>query len=735
MSSLFEELKRRNVFRVGVAYVVLGWLVIQITETVAPALLLPDWTLSMVIWLGVVGFPFALLFAWAFELTPEGLKRTEDVTPEESVTSHTGQRLTYITFGLMAAVIAMLLAERAGWFGTVDDLPDETHIAVAGESNASNAAQDTLDSIAVLPFVNLSPDQENQHFGDGLAEELLNQLAAIESLRVAARTSSFYFRDKDPTIAEVAVALNVDTVLEGSIQRAGNTIRVVAQLIRASDSAHLWSGKYDRPLDDYFEVQDDIAGHIMQALLPHLDAGEVPASSRQTQISPALFERFLSARQRFYDWTQPAFIEAHEEFLAITEAAPDFARAWAWLARSWLSVSQISGGEVLDEVAFRNARDAIDRALSLDPGDALAYLALGLLERNSNRYEAAEAAFRKSMELDPQLVEAKVTLQQQLAFAGREAEALMLLEEARRIDPLHPEVLWSLAHLYNLKEDYREAFAALEQLYAISAEQGVAMEEHFYSDNDDLAREVNLIEYVAREQPVLGDDSSRAWNAWSLMGYGLYDHPLIAGTFFEPLSLIARGQREAGEVMFAKRGQEWPPNSMTLFIRALTHYALGNYETTRDILQQQWDRSGHRFGVMFHPRHAHLLHNVLTRLGDANESEAMRVALQQDLQAASPLHLGRLRWFKAYYYAFSEDSDRSLDLLSAMVDGGYTGDRTLGSVEAELWPLHGDARFKRLVQRMDENRDAALAELQRLRHSGMTASELRADYLERKNVL
>ena len=332
MASFFTELKRRNVFRVGVAYCVLGWLVIQITDTVAPALRLPDWTLTVVTFFGVIGLPFALLFAWAFELTPEGIKRTEDVSPDESVTRDTGRWLTRVTFALMAAVIVILLVDRQGLFK-------------ANEATAPEVAVDEqLDSIAVLPFVNMSSDRENQFFGDGLAEEILNQLAAIDELRVAARTSSFYFRDKDPTIAEVAEALNVDAVLEGAVQRAGNTIRVVAQLIRASDSAHLWSSKYDRPLDDYFEVQDDIANHIMRAMRPHLAVEQTSASKHETLISPEVFEQLALAKKQYYDEALDNMPHLRKQFAEVTRAAPDYAPGALALV--------VAGDELADFIQF-----------------------------------------------------------------------------------------------------------------------------------------------------------------------------------------------------------------------------------------------------------------------------------------------------------------------------------------------------------------------------------------------
>ncbi len=233
--SLFDELKRRNVFRVGIAYLVLGWVLLQVVDVVVPILVLPDWVARLVLLLLGIGFPVVLVFAWAFELTPEGVKREKDVDRSQSITSTTGRKLDYTIIGILAVAVVLLVLERQKG---PDTLSSGT-VSVAGGRSAAelppataaeeNAAAEK--SIAVLPFINMSDDAGNEYFSDGISEELLNVLVRVEGLRVPSRTSSFTFKDSNKKIADIGKELNVDHVLEGSVRKAGDRIRVTAQLI------------------------------------------------------------------------------------------------------------------------------------------------------------------------------------------------------------------------------------------------------------------------------------------------------------------------------------------------------------------------------------------------------------------------------------------------------------------------------------------------------------------------
>jgi TolB-like protein len=264
--SLFAELRRRNVFRVGAAYAVVAWLIIEVADTILPRLGVPDWSVTFVIVALMLGFPVAMLLSWAYELTPAGVKRSDAVSPEDSVAPATGRRIDRVVIVALAAVIALLLgarfwpgAERAGTPTLVDQAPAVANAAAAQAS------------VAVLPFVAMSRGPDDEYFADGLTEELLNSLAALPDLLVTARTSSFHFKGRDVPIPEVARTLGVGHVVEGSVRRSGEKLRITAQLIRARDGFHLWSETYDRELSDVFAVQLDIAHNIAEALDVVLD--------------------------------------------------------------------------------------------------------------------------------------------------------------------------------------------------------------------------------------------------------------------------------------------------------------------------------------------------------------------------------------------------------------------------------------------------------------------------------
>ncbi len=241
--SLFAELKRRNVFRVGVAYAVAAWLLIQVTDIMVPTLGLPEWIGKATIFLLIIGFVPAIIFAWAFELTPEGIKREKDVDRSQSITAQTGRKLNYAITALLALAVVYLLMDK---FSPAEPGADSGPVTAAVDSTAEPV--ENLKSIAVLPFVNMSDDAANEYFSDGISEEILNALAKVKDLKVAGRTSSFAFKGENQDLRRIGEALGVKHILEGSVRKAGNTVRITAQLVQVDDGFHLWSDTYDREL-------------------------------------------------------------------------------------------------------------------------------------------------------------------------------------------------------------------------------------------------------------------------------------------------------------------------------------------------------------------------------------------------------------------------------------------------------------------------------------------------------
>lgn len=320
--SLFKELKRRNVFRVAAAYAVVGWLLIEVSDTVFPRLGLPDWTVTFVIAVVLIGFPLALFLAWAYELTPEGVKRTEDVPEERSIVRTTGQKLNYLIIAGLAATLGYFVWESR----------------IAGSDDSGGASGEVAEvisdkSVAVLPFVNLSAGEEQEYFADGLSEEILNSLARLPELKVTSRTSSFHFKGRDVPIQQIAETLKVSHIVEGSVRRAEDQLRVTAQLVRAEDGFHLWSEIYDRPANDVFEVQEDIAENVATALDIFLDDARRSAMFAAGTRNVAAFEAFLKGRL-LYDRGHRVFSpedrwEANRYFEEAIRLDPAFSAAYS----------------------------------------------------------------------------------------------------------------------------------------------------------------------------------------------------------------------------------------------------------------------------------------------------------------------------------------------------------------------------------------------------------------------
>jgi TolB-like protein len=362
--SLFSELKRRNVIRVGIAYVVVAWLIAQVADLALDAFNAPDWVMQTILLLLALGLPLAVFFAWAFELTPDGIKKEKDVDRSASITRSGGRKLNALIVAVLIAAVGLLLAERSL-------LRPETAVMPAAE----RAATETTRSVAVLPFVNMSSDKENEYFADGLAEELLNQLAQIPDLQVAGRTSSFSFKDKNEDLRTIGSKLGVAHVLEGSVRRQGDKVRVTAQLIRAEDGYHLWSNSYDKTMDDVFVIQDDIAANVAAALKIVLDESSWQRMQQAGVRNVDAFVEFqkgqeLSALAHGGSDLMEMLRKGNVHFDKAIEFVPDFAAAY-WHKSDYFGhvLLEASSSDEEREAALRDLREVLDAAFRLS-GDS-----------------------------------------------------------------------------------------------------------------------------------------------------------------------------------------------------------------------------------------------------------------------------------------------------------------------------------------------------------------------------
>jgi TolB-like protein/Tfp pilus assembly protein PilF len=426
LGKLIEELKRRNVIRVGIAYLVATWVLLQIADLVLENIGAPDWVMQSLMLVLALGFPPVLLFAWAFELTPEGIKRERDVVRDQSITRRTGHKLDRVTIGLLIVVVVLVVAERM-MPAAEKPQPPPAAAAVAEKS------------IAVLAFEDLSPEGDQEYFAEGISEEILNVLAQIPDLKVAGRTSSFAFKGQKRDLREIGEVLEVAHILEGSVRTSGERIRVTAQLVKAEDGFHLFSKNYDRKLTDVFEVQDDIAREISTVLRSAI-LGEQPVE-KTTPIPVEAYEKYLQARQ----WIHSRDRNLMEEAVVLLNEAlvidPNYAPALAQKALAIMLLSNADGayGDIPADVALRDSRPLIDKALEYAPELAEAHAILGLWYSNGSRTgsEQAIAALRRSLAINPTNANANNWLASELAGAEHFKETRRLYEAVVERDPLY----------------------------------------------------------------------------------------------------------------------------------------------------------------------------------------------------------------------------------------------------------------------------------------------------------
>lgn len=397
------ELKRRNVVRVGIAYVVIGWLLAQVAEFAFENFGAPDWVLKTFIVLLLLGLPLALFFAWAFELTPEGLKREKDVDRSKSMTRITGRKLDFLIIGALVLALGYFVWERRS---LVEQVDSSVQTQATKPDEDAQTDMTTERSIAVLPFVAMSASQDDEFFADGLSEELLNVLAKIEGLKVAGRTSSFYYKGKNEDLRTIANALGVTHILEGSVRRSGNQIRVTAQLIQADDGFHLWSETYNRADGDTFVIQDDISSNVARQLKAQIlgtQARPAVASEQDVEAQNA----YLIAQAALARRSLPDVRRARDLFAQASVLDPDNPRYLAGFATA-VSLQYWNFRDISSDEAVSEAGAAIEKALGLEEPSADTLAVAGLVEElralTGNDEKAKQRAldyYRLAVQKDP----------------------------------------------------------------------------------------------------------------------------------------------------------------------------------------------------------------------------------------------------------------------------------------------------------------------------------------------
>jgi len=572
--TIFAELKRRNVFRVAIAYVVASWVLIQIIDVVSPVFEIPEWAPKLIFVLLAIGLVPALVFAWAFELTPEGIKKDSEVDRSASVAHETGRKLNYVITGFLFVAVSLLLVERQ--FRPVVVENPEAVSAIVEETGNEN-------SIAVLPFVNMSSDAEQEFFSDGITEEILNALASVQELKVAGRTSSFAFKGQNDDLRRIGEALGVENILEGSVRKAGGMVRITAQLIQVDSGFHLWSETYDRELTDVFAIQDEIANEILKQLRSKLLPDDVLVTSAQ-RTSPAVYELYLQAKQRIYTRIREEIETAVDELDEAIQLDQEYAPSFAQRGIATMLLSDQQYGTIPDDEANRRAKRYLDQALKLDPDLAEGWAGLGLYYDNGARdTEASIEALVKALSINPNLIDASNWLQAALVAAGDISGAVKILEEITDRDPLYRPAFSNAILGFSTVGQQEKTDALLQRIEA------------FNPDNPDLllARGINYLltgrsgeglQQLERRRDLGGMSGvAKIFLGVGLMRTGQFERATTEGSpIFQPQALYATGRADEAFDLARDQAREGNPGSFFgLLVRANRDQELVDYVEER----------------------------------------------------------------------------------------------------------------------------------------------------------
>ncbi len=573
MPSLISELKRRNVFRVGAAYVLVSWLVAQAGDLLADNLVLPEWFMPMLLAMLALGLPIALFLAWAFELTPQGVKKTEEVDRDESITPSTGRRLNYFIIAALALAVVLLLADRFR----------EPTAATESIGDGGKVVASLEKSIAVLPFSNLSTDTSADSFVAGLHDDLLTQLSKINELKVISRTSVLRYADTVHNIKDIAGELGVATVMEGGVQRAGDRVRLNVQLIDAATDEHIWAETYDRVLTtaNVFDVQSEITRQIATALQAALTPAEkVSLESRPTDSLTA-YEAYLDARlllKQRNDRGDDVLTEAIDMARKSVELDPDFVEAWATLAHAYLSRFWYTSREQGDaseawaaigraralqpdstavglmlglyhywvNLDYASALIEVDRVLTLESSNEHAWAIRGWILRRAGRWSEALEALKRAAVLDPNSVENLVEVEDSLRVLDRFEEAAAWQDAAEKREPGNPQIRLRRAWLRQATTGDNKPLLTLMRELVNAGNIGLVERVEYVLAEARFGDAQRALDFIGQWSPGTIDVQYHLWPEDLLRAYVLWNHgePTEAARFAaRALPLIDAAQR------------------------------------------------------------------------------------------------------------------------------------------------------------------------------------------------
>jgi TolB-like protein/Tfp pilus assembly protein PilF len=709
--TLFAELRRRNVFRVAIAYAVAAWVILQIVDVVTPILELPAWAPKLIFVILAVGLVPVLVFSWVYELTPEGIRRESKVDQDRSVRRATGRKLNAVIIGTLAVAVALLLVERV--------LIDRTRHAGAETTAAvpemTDEATEPAPSIAVLPFVNMSSDPEQEYFSDGITEEILNSLASVKELKVAGRTSSFAFKGQNEDLRRIGDALGVELILEGSVRKSGDNVRITAQLIQAADGFHLWSEAYDRKLTDVFAIQDEIAGEILAQLKSQLLTGtETVAEVHRT--APEVYDLYLRAKQRIYTRDRGNIETAIDELDEAIRLDASYAPAYAQRGIGVMLLSEQQYGDIPDDEANRRGKRFLEQALALDENHAEAWAGIGLFYANTpGQAELAIEPLTRALELNPNLIDASNWLQITLQSLGDYRGSMEILAELTEREPLYTPAISNAIQTFNSFSETAKIQQLLQRMQAFDPN----------SPNLLLARAINLMYSgnmgeglkLMEQRRELGNMSgvAKVYLSVGLLQTMQFERAVTEGSqYLRPEALYETGRsEEAYELAYDLARSGYPGWLFRLFVWD------GRHKEVVDFLEERWpsitafanEVRGDDFG--YGP-----MADVALSYAQLDDPERF-----QEAMSYLERHTANLReqgvdnagfaWGLAVQHALNGEVDLALDSLERSAEQGASTNGKLIEKEPAFAALVDEPRLAALEARMREslNRNRAIVGL------------------------
>jgi len=704
LSKLIAELKRRNVFRVAGAYAVVAWLLAQMAAVLESSMNMPAWFDTVVVSFLLLGLPIALILAWAFESTPEGIKRTETVHASNSITEQTGRKLDYVLIVGLILVGILIVGDRL--------LPDNTR--TPEQPNSTNLGEFKGQSIAVLPFEDFSPSNDQTYFANGIAEELLNVLARVKGLRVASRTSAFSFQDREISIAEIGKALNVDHVLEGSIRKAGNTLRITAQLIDTKTDVHMWSETYDRPLTakNIFEIQDDISKAIVLELNGQLDL--IPLSNERPTQSTEAFEAYFKGKEAYGPRSADGIEQGITELIRAVTLDPNFAVAHANLARAY-RLANIYGG-LANDLASSRSQIHMERALALEPQDweVLAENAWWLRSKwlkfgdQETSLKEVLLAFDAAIAANTNNADAHRGKGLTLVDAKLFDDAKVALENARILNPEDPLIYLNLTEIATAQSDAQERLNLA--IKAVKINPNTAQPRMVLAASYAILGELETAHRIYKSCSEERICARNVGNLYSRLNIAISDSSLMSDYAFATKHYLAEDFAKVEQVLSAA-------TQAPLSVKIEVYVSIGRYDLAYQVIQEnpvtfEPFMQGQAGSDVVNTSTEISILATLEHQGDA-KAKVLRQSLSQKYQDVVPgEHIDTTVYQNgAAWHMLNGDPDTAMIWLNALADRGVSAVIGFHSI---FKPLEHRADYQAFRARMDgyTARDRALIQAQ-----------------------